>query len=157
MMMRNTLKKLIPVILVILLSLSLVDCSCSEPAKESESATESGIATTAEPAAESTAESKEEPKADITGQYEITGMITDGKETTAEDLALMKSKGLNCTITLKADGTGVLDLFGEEKALTWDDSTISTAEKQYLYTCEGDQLTVTDKDSSLTFTRTELP
>lgn len=154
-MMKNKLKKLIPVMLVILLSLSLVDCSCSEPAKESGSAPESQIASTADTAAESTAESKEEPKAGIAGQYEITAMITDGDATPAEDLELMKSKGLNCTITLNEDGTGVLDLFGDLKDLTWNDSTISTAENSYAYTCEDGQLTITSGNSSLTFKRAE--
>ena len=82
-------------------------------------------------------------------------LVSEGKETTPEDLALMKDKGLNCTITLKTDGTGVLDLFGDKTDLTWDGSTISTAKKTYRYTFEGDQLTLTEGNSSLSFVRTE--
>ena len=78
-------------------------------------------------------------------------MISEGKETTAEDLSLLKSKGLNCTIVLRADGTGVLDLFGEETNLTWDEKNISTGTKTMPYTRKDDQLTVTDGNSSLTF------
>ena len=77
--------------------------------------------------------------------------ISEGKETTAEDLSLLKSKGLNCTIVLRADGTGVLDLFGEETNLTWDEKNISTGTKTMPYTRKDDQLTVTDGNSSLTF------
>ena len=84
-------------------------------------------------------------------RYEIIAMISEGKETTAEDLSLLKSKGLNCTIVLRADGTGVLDLFGEETNLTWDEKNISTGTKTMPYTRKDDQLTVTDGNSSLTF------
>ena len=149
--MMNRLKKLMPVILVVLLSLSLVDCSCSEPAAESE--TESGTAAITDSAAESKAEGEEPKAGDISGVYEITSMITDGEEMPAEDLELLKSKGLNCTITLDPHGTGVLDLFGEETALTWDEAGISTPENKYSYTCEAGQLVITNDNSSLTFVK----
>ena len=148
----NRIKKLIPIMLVILLSLLLIDCSCTKPEAEST------LAESTEKAAESSvgpAESKTSVQADISGQYEITAMVSEGKETTPEDLALMKDKGLNCTITLKTDGTGVLDLFGDKTDLTWDGSTISSAKKTYRYTFEGDQLTLTEGNSSLSFVRTE--
>lgn len=152
-MMKDKLKKLIPVMLVAVLSLSLVDCSCSEPAKESGSAAESETVSTPAAAEKTTDESREEPGADIAGTYEIVAMVSEGKETSDEDLALMKSKGLTCTLTLEPGGTGVMDLFGEKTELTWDAEAISTGGKEYWYACEGDRLTVKNGDSTLTFTR----
>ncbi|MCR4951539.1 MAG: hypothetical protein K6A40_09485 [Solobacterium sp.] len=88
-------------------------------------------------------------------RYEIIAMISEGKETTAEDLALLQSKGLSCTIVLRPDGTGVLDLFGEKTNLTWDEKNISTGTKNMPYTRKDDQLTLTDGNSSLTFQNTD--
>ncbi len=96
-------------------------------------------------------------KADIAGHYEIVAMISDGKESSAEDLALMKSRGLSCTIVLNADGTGVLDLFGEESVLTWDAEAITAAGKTMPYMCRYGLLTLINGNSSLTFSRTEQP
>ncbi len=89
--------------------------------------------------------------AEIAGQYEITAMITKGEETPAEDLALLKSKGLDCTIDLHKDGTGVLVLFGEESDVTWDGNTITASGKTLPYSYNDGQLVVTNGDSSLTF------
>ena len=150
-MMKDKLKKLIPVMLVAVLSLSLVDCSCSEPAKESGSAAESEIASTPAAAEKTTAESREEPGADIAGTYEIIAMVSEGKETSDEDLALMKSKGLTCTLTLEPGGTGVMDLFGEKTELTWDAEAISTGGKAYSYTFLDGKLTLANGSSYLTF------
>ena len=88
---------------------------------------------------------------EIAGQYEITAMITKGEETPAEDLALLKSKGLDCTIDLHTDGTGVLVLFGEESDVTWDGNSITASGKTLPYSYEDGQLVVTNGDSSLTF------
>ncbi|MBR3196751.1 MAG: hypothetical protein IKF50_08640 [Clostridia bacterium] len=99
------------------------------------------------------AEKQENEITQIPGQYEITEMVTGGKATEAEDLALMKEKGLTCMITLEADGSGVLNLFGEERDLTWDTDTISASGKKMPFVCEGDRLILSDGDSSLTFTR----
>ena len=148
----NRLKKLIPAMLVILLSLLLVDCSCTKQEVESTPAesTETAAESSARPA-----ESTEPVQTGPAGEYEISAMVTDGKETSSEDLALMKNKGLNCILVLNSDGTGVLDLFGEKSDLTWDENTVSASGKTYQYTCRDGLLTLTNGTSSLTFTRTD--
>ena len=131
-------KKRIPVIFIVVLVIMaamLMICSCRK-------------ADSFRDGAEIKTEKTEE-------RYEIIAMISEGKETTAEDLALLKSKGLSCTIVLRADGTGVLDLFGEETNLTWDEKNISTGTKTMPYTRKDDQLTLTDGNSSLTFLNTD--
>lgn len=149
--MMRRMKILIPVMLAVLLALMPSGCSCAGPAAESETER------TAEETEKSRTEKEEIIQEDPAGQYEITEMITDGKATPPEDMALLKGKGLTCTIALYSDGTGVLDLFGEESDMTWNEETISTKEKTMPYTISDEQLILTDGDSSLTFSRTELP
>ena len=144
----NRIKTWLHVLLITLLVLLLPACSCAKPE------TESGSVRTAENAEESKTEMKEK-KEDISGQYEITAMITEGEETPSEDLELLKSRGLNCTIPLKSDGTGVLNLFGEETEMTWNEKTITAAGKERPYTWKNRQLILTDGNSSLTFRRKE--
>ena len=131
-------KKRIPVIVAVvfvIIAAMLMICSCRKADSSREGA-------------EIKTEKTEE-------RYEIIAMISEGKETTAEDLALLKSKGLSCTMVLRSDGTGVLDLFGEETNLTWDEKNISTGTKTMPYTRKDDQLTITDGNSSLTFLNTD--
>lgn len=123
-------KKIFAIVLAMIFVLSCPACSCSqnsEPAGAAE-------------AAEETA-----------GIYEITSMITDGEETPAEDLELVKSQGLNCIITLNSDGTGVLELFGEKRDITWDEQKIYAGDLNYSYTLKDGELTITDGDSLLKF------
>lgn len=130
----NKKKKRIPAILIsvlLIVAVMIVLCSCRKTEVSQESV-----------------EIKEEA-------FEIMAMISDGEETTAEDLALLKSKGLNCTIVLRSDGTGILNLFGEETNLTWDEKNISTDTKTMPYTRQDDQLVLKDGNSSLTFLNTD--
>lgn len=156
--MKNRIKTRIPVILIAMLALFLAACSCAKPEPENEAAEMKSEAVEAKSEPSATAEERkketaEKQEADITGQYEIAAMITEGEETPAEDLALLKGKGLNCTITLESDGTGLLDLFGEETEITWDEGAVSTGDKKMPYTFRDGQLTLEDGNSSLTFSR----
>ncbi len=154
----NRNKVLIPAVLAALVLLALIMLlalrSCAKPEAGNG---QTKAAVPAQEAAAGSEETEESTAPDITGTYEITAMVTDGEETPSEDLELMKSKGLDCTVTLEADGTGVLDLFGEETDLTWNEEAVSTDEKAWSYSCADGQLILTDGDSSLTFLRTDLP
>ena len=81
-------KRLIPVVLVALVASLLISSaifrSCST------SGMESGSAQSAHTVAE-------ESLAKMAGRYEIVAMVTEGKQTTPEDLELLKGKGLTCT------------------------------------------------------------
>ena len=90
---------------------------------------------------------------DRAGTYELTSIVRNGHETPPEDLALLEEKGLKCGIILEKDGSGVLDLFGEHRKVTWDEETITAEEKVRQYTYEDGQLTLINDDSELTFTR----
>ncbi len=95
------------------------------------------------------------PAAELPGSYTLSAIVRDGEETPPEDIALLTEKGLECSLLLETNGTGTLVLFGEETVLNWDEETISTDEKSFPYTLEDGKITITDGDSSLTFTLEE--
>ena len=90
---------------------------------------------------------------DRAGVYELASIVRNGQVTPPEDLTLPEEKGLRCGITLEKDGSGVLDLFGEQQEVTWDEETITADGKVRKYTYEDGQLTLTNEDSELTFAR----
>ena len=87
------------------------------------------------------------------GTFTLSGMSEDGEETSQEDLDLLASLGLSVTMEIKEDGTGVLNLFGEEMEFTWDaDNIIVEGEKQP-YTFDGTTFTMESDGTSMTFTK----
>ena len=89
--------------------------------------------------------------AERAGKYELTGIVSKGSQTEAEDIKLLNDTGMTCALILNEDGSGTLDLFGEEKALTWNEETITVDGKAYSYTYKDGTLVVIRGDSSLTF------
>lgn len=89
-----------------------------------------------------------------TGEWTLAYGSQDGMD--AETVTLAKSLGKDVTLTLAEDGTGTLDLFGEEAKLTWvassdsegtvmvDDSNDATMKLEdgflNLYDADGDSL-----------------
>ncbi|MBR3344715.1 MAG: hypothetical protein IKG34_11015 [Solobacterium sp.] len=90
---------------------------------------------------------------DRAGSYELTSIVRNGQEAPPEDLILLEEKGLSCRIILEKDGSGVLDLFGDQQKVTWDAQSITADGKVRQYTYEDHRLTLTNEDSELTFTR----
>ena len=77
----------------------------------------------------------------------------------AESIALMKSLGLEVTLTLKADDTGTLNLFGEEMAVKWE-ATSNTEGKISMQDTgdaklkiDGEKLVMSDDKTSMTFAK----
>ena len=60
-------------------------------------------------------------KAAYTGTWELESGSDENLD--AESIALMKSLGLEVSMTLNEDGTGSLNLFGEMMNLTWEAKT----------------------------------
>ncbi len=89
------------------------------------------------------------------GLYELSALVSQDKESPAEDLEMMKSKGLVCTLTLEEDGTGVLDLFGEKTEVTWTAEEVSAEGKTIPYTYQDKQIILNEDSSSMTFTLTD--
>ena len=101
-------------------------------------------------------------KAAFTGTWDLTGITQDGEETTAEEISMLSSLGLDVYLTLNEDGTSKLVLFGESMEGTWtaDSETAGTITLQGESTdmaIEGDTLKMTESGSgsSLTFKKGE--
>ena len=96
-------------------------------------------------------------KSKFVGDWHLASSTNENLD--AESIALMKSLGLDVKLTLSDDGSGKLDMFGEQKNLSWEASS-NTGGKVRLDNAEtamsldNGQLTLADVEgSSLTFSR----
>lgn len=92
-------------------------------------------------------------KAAVVGTYTLYEMTTDG-ETIDNDL--VKSLGMEemFSLEMKADGTGILSMEGEDdSSITWDDKKIkdSSTGDEFDYTYQDGKLTMSDDDNVLVF------
>lgn len=62
----------------------------------------------------------EDPAKAFYGTWEFTGMEENGEATSQEDIDLLKSMGLNCTVTLGEDLSVTFDMFGDVATGTWE-------------------------------------
>ena len=88
------------------------------------------------------------------GQWEISGMTSDGETYSAEDLQAMKDYGMNVTLSINEDGTASMNVFGEEMTGgTWDETSLTFNGQSINMTLDGDTLTLTQGDETMTFSR----
>ena len=87
------------------------------------------------------------------GKYTLSGMEEDGQATSQEDLDLLSSLGLTVTVEVKEDGTGMIDLFGEQLEFTWDDTYITIDDQQQTYEFDGTTLSMENEGTKMTFTK----
>ena len=91
---------------------------------------------------------------DRVGYYELEELVLDGEDLT-EDL---KAAGSIITLTLNADGTGVLVSGTETMKVTWDESNIYDDEGEALpYTFEDGIMTWEEDETRFTFRKTDKP
>ena len=83
------------------------------------------------------------------GDWQITGMVENGQETTSEDLELMRSYGLDVTLNLSEDGKATLNLFGSDMTGTWEASSTTSGKM----TLNEEAVDMTLKDGKLTFSQ----
>ena len=92
------------------------------------------------------------------GEYELVGMVQDGVEANADDIAKMKALGLEVKLEIKDDETFALNLFGEVLDGTWKAKSASECEitldnKPVPGTLDGDKFTLAQHDNELKFQR----
>ena len=92
------------------------------------------------------------------GEYELVGMVQNGVEANADDIAKMKTLGFEVKLEMKDDKTFALDLFGEVMSGNWKAKSASECEvtmegQPVLGTLDGDKLTLAQNDNVLTFQR----
>lgn len=86
------------------------------------------------------------------GKYTMTGMEENGEATSQEDLDLLTSLGLTVTLEIKEDGTGILDLFGEQVEFEWDADNLTVDGSKQPYTFDGKTLIMETNETKMTFT-----
>lgn len=96
-------------------------------------------------------------KTPFVGTWDISS-ISGEEAVTEDDMKMMSDMGLNAFMNLDEDGTASIDLFGEVMTGTWTvksateiDVTIDGSTQAA--TLDGDKLTMTDKTSTLVFTK----
>ncbi len=88
--------------------------------------------------------SKSDIKKDLVGTWELTEM----SDTTADDIELMKSLGLNVELTFAEGGVFKWGMFGEVVEGTWEASDAS----KIAIKADGGTMDATLKDGKLSFT-----
>lgn len=96
-------------------------------------------------------------KSKYTGDWKL--VYGSDENLDADSIELMDSLGLSVTLTLKEDGTGTLNLFGESMDAKWEASSntegkITLDNSDATLKLENDQLTIVDStNASMTFKR----
>ena len=93
------------------------------------------------------------PENNAAGLYLCTGGTDENGDDMTSMLDTLSALGLYFTLELREDGTGVLDLAGDQTELTWSKSSITMEGVKNLYTLDGDTLSLKDGKESLVFTR----
>lgn len=84
--------------------------------------------------------------------YKATSMIAEGEELGEDMLSMMG----DCYVTLKNDGTAVMDLFDEVFALNYDGTEFTMMGATFAgYTLDGDTLTIEMEGMELVLTKTD--
>lgn len=91
---------------------------------------------------------------DMPGTYTLYSMKSDGETIDWDDLRYMGYQGMKATVELNEDGTGRIDIFGEEHDLTWDDSGIQIEDENLAYSLSDHVLTFDFYESEMNFVKT---
>lgn len=79
------------------------------------------------------------------GSWKLAGMVSDGEEATAEDIAMLDAFGMSVGLNVNEDGTCGLILFGESLDGTWEAKSATEA----TFTIDGSPITATITDGKL--------
>ena len=90
----------------------------------------------------------------MVGYWELESGKSSTEEISAEDVAFMKTIGVQFIVQLSEDGTGVIDVFGDVENITWDmnKATLSYDGATCNLKLDGDSLVMSDNSlGNLTF------
>lgn len=82
------------------------------------------------------------------GSWKLAGMVSDGEEATAEDIAMLDAFGMSVGLNVNEDGTCALVMFGEPLDGTWQAKSATEAK----FTIDGSPITATIADGKLQMT-----
>lgn len=103
-----------------------------------------------------------EKYADIFGEYTLIDLYSaDMEEDTAGIVQAMAALGMSATLVVNEDGSALMDIFGEQQALTFDfdAQTVSDGEDAIPFSFDGEKLTIGDEDQGFVFSKAgvEMP
>ncbi len=89
----------------------------------------------------------------IAGKYKIIEMISNG-ENMNNQIEQMNNLGMYFTLELKDDGTGIINILGEEESLTYNDKTMifDGDEQSYVIDEEGN-IVLENDETKLVFSK----
>lgn len=94
---------------------------------------------------------KKDKAEDTKAGYYVLESMSEGDETlTAEDL---EEYGMEVTMTLYEDGTGVLSMYGEDVEAEWDEDSITVDGDEAELKFSGKKATITIEESSMVFVK----
>lgn len=100
--------------------------------------------------------------ADICGSYTLINMLdSSSDEDMTEAIQAMAAMGMSATLVVNEDGSALMDIFGEEQALTFDfdAQTVTDGEDAIPYSFDGEQLIIGNEEQGFVFSKAgiELP
>ena len=103
---------------------------------------------------------EEASKKAFAGEWQVVDMEQDGEITTADDMALLRSLGLDVILSLNDDLSASLSIFGSKGEGTWQPETSTKATfvldgQDIEMTIEDDQLTLVQNTTTMNFVRSE--
>ena len=101
----------------------------------------------------------EPEKPDITGYYELTGMVNSGEEMASEELELLRDMGMIVFLDIKDDTNAELNVFGDPMDLTYDLGAMKfyAEDEEIDFTYEDGVIVLSQDEDSMTLTKTERP
>lgn len=91
----------------------------------------------------------------IEGYYEIYEINANDTNYSNEEIQSLKKLGLKGSLELKEDKTGILDMFGQRKELTYDNSKMTVNGELIPYKVEGDKIILKQEGEEQIFKKTD--
>lgn len=91
----------------------------------------------------------------IPGEYALRGMVDENGEDLSEQLALLQSLGMSATLSIQADGSAELDLFGDVTPMQFDFAamTVTADGSTVPFSWDEGLLVIAEDGASLTLVR----
>lgn len=91
----------------------------------------------------------------MAGKYKLVEMTAEGESYGEEELTALEAFGMTITLELREDGTGVMDIYGEQSELTYDSQNITVDGEKTPFTKSGDKITFEQDDTKMVFEKAE--
>ena len=118
-------------------------------------ATIDGASSASSNASSSSSASAASSSSAFVGTWQLDSMVSDGKETPADDIEMMRELGLDVKLELKADGKASLSLFGGDLDGTWNETggqlNLKIMGESTPISYEGDLIVIQDGSDMLRF------